>query len=217
MEVNGPAANPAPFVCPRCKGRLEYTADSYYCDRCRLRFPVLCGIPDFRLAPDRYISIDDDRRKGRRLFEEAARRSFAEMLDYYYSITPEVPPDLARKFTAHALAEVEIGEAALAELPGDLPRGGGPEGSRSTGQPGSLPPRDPQDIGRSGSLLDAAGSTARASALSSRLPPGGLLDAGCSTGGLVVAAARRFAFVAGVDVAFRWLVVGAVRLREASV
>ncbi|HYM11591.1 MAG TPA: methyltransferase domain-containing protein, partial [Bryobacterales bacterium] len=34
---------------------------------------------------------------------------------------------------------------------------------------------------------------------------------------LVVAAARRFAFVAGVDVAFRWLVVGAVRLREASV
>jgi SAM-dependent methyltransferase len=168
MEVNGPAANSAPFVCPRCKGQLEDTTDAYCCETCDLRFPVLCGIPDFRLESDRYISIDDDRRKGQQLFAEAARRSFAGMLDYYYSITPEVPPELARKFTAHALAEVEIGEATLAELPQDL-------------------------------------------------PPAGLLDAGCSTGGLVAAAARRFPLVAGVDVAFRWLVVGAVRLREAGV
>src|SRR5262249_19686739 len=92
----------------------------------------------------------------------------AEMLDYYYSITPEVPPDLARKFTAHALAEVEIAESTLAEI--------------------------------------GEGRLA-----------GALLDVGCSTGGLVVAAAGRVSAVVGVDAALRWLAVGTVRLRAAGV
>lgn len=156
-----------PFVCPACKGPLEFTADCYRCEPCGRCYPVVCGIPDFRILPDRYISIEDDRSKGARLLEAAADRDFAGMLDFYYSITPEVPRELARKFTAHALAEVPIGEAALDEL--------------------------------------------------GKLPPGALLDVGCSTGGLLVAAARRFSPVIGVDVAFRWLAVGTVRLREAGV
>jgi len=156
------------FVCPLCKGPLSLDSNAYCCDPCGRRYPVLCGIPDFRVLPDRFISIEDDRRKGARLYEESARRSFAELLDFYYSITPDVPPALARKFTAHALAAVAIGEASLEQL--------------------------------------VAG-----------LPSGPLLDVGCSTGGLVVAASRRFAAVIGVDVAFRWLVVGAVRLREACI
>ncbi len=157
-----------PFVCPVCKGALERAAEAYHCDPCQRAYPVLCGIPDFRILADRYISIEDDRTKGARLFEEARQRSFAEMLDYYYSITPEVPPELARKFTAHALAEVKIAEVTLA-------------------------------------------------AMDKQAAAGALLDAGCSTGGLVVAAARRFSAVVGVDAAFRWLVVGKARLREAGI
>lgn len=156
------------LACPLCKGPVEQAGDSYCCDPCGRRYPVVCGIPDFRILPDRYISIEDDRAKGARLLEQAANRSFAEMLDYYYSITPEVPRDLAQKFAAHAMAEVAIAEAALEELGKDLPQGP-------------------------------------------------LLDVGCSTGGLLVAAARRFSPVVGVDVAFRWLAVGTVRLREARV
>ncbi len=156
------------FACPLCKAPVEPAGGGYECKPCGRRYPILCGIADFRIEPDRYISIEDDRRKGMRLMEEASHRSFAEMLDFYYSITPEAPADLARKFTAHALAEVAIGETTLAEI------GGG-------------------------------------------VAAGPLLDVGCSTGGLVVAAARRFPAVVGVDVAFRWLVVGTVRLREARV
>jgi ubiquinone/menaquinone biosynthesis C-methylase UbiE/uncharacterized protein YbaR (Trm112 family) len=155
------------FVCPVCREPLASAAGGYRCGPCGRLYPVLCGIPDFRILPDRYISIEDDRQKGLRLFDEAAHRSFAEMLDYYYSITPEVPPALARKFTAHALVEVEIGNQVLAEL-------------------------------------DHAA------------PGGALLDVGCSTGGFLVAAAGRFPEVVGVDVAFRWLVVGTVRLRDAG-
>ena len=160
-----------PFACPLCKGAVEFTSNAYHCSSCGREYPIICGIPDFRVLPDRYISLEDDRRKGERLFAEVTRRSFADMLDYYYSITPEVPRELARKFTAHALAEIAIGDRVLGEM-------------------GAW--------------------------------PAPLIDVGCSTGGLLVAAARRLppaaeTAVIGVDVAFRWLVVGTVRLREAGV
>jgi ubiquinone/menaquinone biosynthesis C-methylase UbiE len=44
-----------------------------------------------------------------------------------------------------------------------------------------------------------------------------LLDVGCSTGGLLIAAKSGFESVVGVDVALRWLMIGAVRLREAGI
>jgi ubiquinone/menaquinone biosynthesis C-methylase UbiE len=128
---------------------------------------VIHGIPDFRLSPDPYIGIEEDRRKAAHLFEAAQGRSFRDMLDYYYSITKEDPGDLAKLWTAHALVETEIGAFLLREA--------GFENGSS------------------------------------------LLDIGCSTGGLLVAAKSRFGALVGVDVALRWLMIGAVRLREAGV
>jgi SAM-dependent methyltransferase len=144
------------FVCPRCKGEL----DSYRCADCSLEFPVICGIPDFRLFADPYIGIDADRAKGVAL--EAATRgmSFAEAVRYYYSITPDDPADLAEVWTVRALAEVEIARSMLA-------------------------------------FGDA----------------GPVLDVGCSTGAVLIAAGGGV----GVDIAFRWLVLGRLRLREAGV
>jgi 2-polyprenyl-3-methyl-5-hydroxy-6-metoxy-1,4-benzoquinol methylase len=73
----------------------------------------VAGIADFRLAPDPYISIEDDRIKGLRLLDAARTRSFAELVDYYYSITPEVPGNMARQWTAHTLALPAIAEHVL--------------------------------------------------------------------------------------------------------
>ena len=99
--------------------------------------------------------------------DAAQSRNFSELVRYYYSITPEVPPELASRRIAHALAEQQIAEFILEE---------------------------------------------------SGVAPGGrLLDAGCSSGGLLVAANARFASLTGVDVALRWLVIGQQRLREAGV
>ncbi len=158
------------FVCPRCKGGLQFYADVYSCQRCTLQYPVILGIPDFRLHPDPYISITDDRRKGERLYQASASRNFEELVRYYYSITPEVPLDLAERWTAHAVAQPRIAEFIL----------------------------------REGNMFAADGT-------------GTLLDIGCSTAGLLTAGKKYFSKVVGVDVAFRWLVIGQARLREAGI
>lgn len=127
---------------------------------------MICGIPDFRLLPDPYIGIAEDRAKGERLASAGESRSFEQLVRYYYEITPEDPSDLAKHWIARTLAEVAIARFTLAtyHLSGER-----------------------------------------------------LLDLGCSTGAMLAAAEHRFAAVTGVDVAFRWLVIGAHRLRELGV
>ena len=155
-----------PFVCPACRGPLVHEAD-YRCEPCARTYPVVAGVVDFRLQPDPYIGLDEDRAKARHLADAAQGKSFEQLVRYYYSITPDDPPDLAEVWTAHHLVEVEIGRR----------------------------------------LLDASG-LARGR--------GRLLDLGCSTGGLVIAATRGGWQAVGVDLALRWLIVGAHRMREAG-
>lgn len=156
------------FVCPTCKSAVEEQAHSYRCGACDRHYPVICGIPDFRLFPDPYIGIEEDREKALHLHQACESRNFKAMIDYYYSITKkDDPPDLAVHFAAHAMAEVEI--AAF--------------------------------------LLEEAGICTGHT----------LLDIGCSTGGLLIAAEPHVSELVGVDVALRWLVIGAVRLRENGV
>jgi ubiquinone/menaquinone biosynthesis C-methylase UbiE len=138
----------------------------------------VCGIPDFRLEPDPYISLEDDRRKGEALFIAGRSRTFESLLRHYYAVTPEDPPDLAERWTARALREVEIADGLLREA------------------------------GLHPSLIDASANASDGRAL---------LDVGCSTGALLIAARRVYSPLVGVDVAFRWLVVGQRRLEEAGV
>ena len=154
------------FVCPICKGGLETTGVSYRCLPCSGTYPVICGIPDFRLTPDPYIGIAEDREKGRLLAEAGRNCGFEELIRHYYAITPEDPPDLAKYWIARALVE--------------------------------------RDIARFN--FDAYGLSGRR-----------FLDVGCSTGAMLAAAAEHCDSVTGIDVAFRWLIIGAVRLRELGI
>ena len=49
------------FVCPACKGPLTVSPVAYACDRCPRTYPIVLGIPDFRLETDPFITIADDR------------------------------------------------------------------------------------------------------------------------------------------------------------
>jgi SAM-dependent methyltransferase len=106
----------ADYCCPRCRGSLDAWAARYECRACGRMYPIIAGIPDFRIYADPYIGIKDDRAKGLRLHQAAASRSFAELVGYYYAITPEVTPDQARRFQAHHIAGVTRGWGMLDRL-----------------------------------------------------------------------------------------------------
>ena len=55
----------------------------------------MLGIPDFRVFPGPYIDIEADHRKGRRIAESARDSDFRARVEYYWSITPEEPFEMA--------------------------------------------------------------------------------------------------------------------------
>lgn len=123
--------NDLEYRCPRCKGPLASSAAAFGCRGCAARYPVVFGIPDFRLYPDPYISIEDDHRKGGRLYERSATSTFRALVEFYWSITPDEPPEMARRFTAHALAGVARGRRLLDDLASVNPAGQGGPGKRA--------------------------------------------------------------------------------------
>jgi hypothetical protein len=60
-------------------------------------------IPDFPVFADPYIGMEDDYRKGRRA-ERAADSDFRTLVNYYWSITPDTPLEMAERFNAQAVA-----------------------------------------------------------------------------------------------------------------
>lgn len=91
------------YVCPQCRANLAESLEAYHCVSCGRRYPIVLGIPDFRLFADPYISIEDDYRKARVLADRAATVTFAELLDYYWRITPGVPGVLIRQYVDGAI------------------------------------------------------------------------------------------------------------------
>lgn len=158
------------LACPACRGDLDDSANGFRCTHCGSEFPIRLGIPDFRLAPDPYITVDDELVKIRKLLNPPGK-SFRRLLADYYELSPENPPELHQHYIAAMEGSVGRGEALLRRLEASAPD---------------------ISIGR-------------------------LLDLGCGTGGLTVAAARAFPEVVGVDVALRWLLIGRQRLAEAFV
>jgi SAM-dependent methyltransferase len=123
-----PPAGALPYVCPRCKGPLAAGVDAYDCPACVARYPIVLGIPDFRVFPDPWIEYEDDREKARTIAARAGELDFAGLVEYYWRITPNTPLDLARRYISHVMAGVERGRSSLDEigrlardLPADAP------------------------------------------------------------------------------------------------
>lgn len=143
----------------------------YACSPCGRLYPVVQGIPDFRVWPDPYIAAEDDWAKGARVRAESGG-TFASMLETYWRLTPDVPASMAARFVRYGLVGAARGASRLARV---AEVRGAPLGAADT-----------------------------------------LLDLGCGTGGLAVAAASRAGAVVGVDIAARWLVVAQAQVTEAG-
>jgi ubiquinone/menaquinone biosynthesis C-methylase UbiE/uncharacterized protein YbaR (Trm112 family) len=157
------------LTCPACASNVNRFEDAYVCMSCRRHYPIRFGIPDFRIAPDPYISIADEIRKIEGF--SAPGRSFADTVKAYYELTPESPPELHLHYIAAMEAAVVRGDALIKKLQARYPTA----------------------------------------------PRRRLLDLGCGTGGMSIAATKHYEQVVGLDVALRWLVMGKVRLSEANI
>jgi ubiquinone/menaquinone biosynthesis C-methylase UbiE/uncharacterized protein YbaR (Trm112 family) len=106
--------------CPLCRSELRRDGDRLHCERCARDYPVVLGIPDLRVYPDPLIPLDDDYRKGEKLQREAERRSFAELVAYYWTLPtyPPTPKDLSDRFVHHVLTDDRRIES-YADLLGD--------------------------------------------------------------------------------------------------
>lgn len=106
------------YLCPKCRAKTSYADGSktYNCQPCNLTFPVLFGIPDFRLTSDHYLSLEQERDKARRLYEFGRDHSFDELVDEYYRITDDVPPKQAIKFAKYVRAGVMRGAVTVPKL-----------------------------------------------------------------------------------------------------
>jgi ubiquinone/menaquinone biosynthesis C-methylase UbiE len=91
------------FVCPKCRSPVKDSDGGYGCGSCDRIYPVLFGIPDFRLRGDRYLSLEDERAKAARLHEFAQSHDLRELVAFYYSITEDVPAKLGPIFAEYAL------------------------------------------------------------------------------------------------------------------
>jgi len=110
------------FICPACRSDVEDRDDGYSCSSCNHVFPILFGIPDFRMSGDQYLSLEEEREKAGRLFTYARDHDFASLVRFYYSITDDVPDRLVPTFVDYvvqAAARFEPAIRALAPKPGD--------------------------------------------------------------------------------------------------
>jgi SAM-dependent methyltransferase/uncharacterized protein YbaR (Trm112 family) len=103
------------LACPACHGSLKQRGPVYTCASCTREFPVRLGIPDFRLAPDPFISVEREMTKILAMTAEGGL-SFRELLTAYYRLSPENPPELHRHYLAAMQAAVGRGDALLRKL-----------------------------------------------------------------------------------------------------
>jgi SAM-dependent methyltransferase len=92
------------FACPRCRAELRTVAGDHECTGCNAHYPVVLGIPDFRVDADPWIGLEEDREKARRLVRETEGLGFEASVAAYWRMTPATPAPLAQRFTEHVVA-----------------------------------------------------------------------------------------------------------------
>ena len=95
------------FRCPQCGRPVERLGDAYRCTACERLYPVVLGIPDFRLYEDPLIPLADDYQKGEKLYVAARGRTFAELVAYYWTLPtyPPTPPDISARSIHHVVTD----------------------------------------------------------------------------------------------------------------
>lgn len=112
------------YVCPRCRGPLNARVDVFRCERCEANYPIVAGIPDFRIFADPWISIEEDRAKAIRVQAATAGLDFEASVRAYWAMTPDTPRRLVDHYVNHVLTAEDRSREWLGVLQeGPVPAG----------------------------------------------------------------------------------------------
>ncbi len=111
-----PSLETVDFVCPRCRGELATDGDAFRCPPCGRSYPLAGGIPDFRVLPDPYLSVEEDLARTGKILNVFDRLTFRGLLEHYWSLSPETPPPLKERFVQTAMRGEERARRTLAVL-----------------------------------------------------------------------------------------------------
>jgi ubiquinone/menaquinone biosynthesis C-methylase UbiE len=78
---------------------------------------VIAGIADFRLAPDPWIGIQEDREKALRIEEATRELAFEDAVRAYWRMTPDTPSERAARFQEHVRIAAARSREWLETLP----------------------------------------------------------------------------------------------------
>jgi SAM-dependent methyltransferase len=82
---------------------------------------VILGIPDFRVFPDPYIDLGDDRKKALKIADQLHNMDFRGLLEHYWSITPHGSSKLVRRYIRYACTGVDRGRRTLETIEVEIP------------------------------------------------------------------------------------------------
>ena len=109
--------SPIEYCCPKCKspfGRIS--ADSYFCKNCSIAYPVIAGIPDFRLLGPPYGSREEEEIKVKNLLQNYRDMNYMELAGFSIGKYSESPPLLKRKYIKYRLTMAERGRKRIASI-----------------------------------------------------------------------------------------------------
>ncbi len=101
------------LCCPLCRGPVERLAGSFECRACRRSYPVVLGIPDFRVDLPAQFDRQSDLQLAALLAEEQNELDFEGLLHLYYRLRPEPSEALHELHLAHVAAEEDQAGLAL--------------------------------------------------------------------------------------------------------
>lgn len=100
------------LCCPNCKKEMVLKKDeSFRCPSCNQTYPVICGIPDFRLFPPPYIDIENDIKMARILDSKFDALDYESLIRFRMKLekeqSPTYPDDLLEAHMQFRLSDRE--------------------------------------------------------------------------------------------------------------